>query len=124
MYVRSQMRHEFAYSPPSYSFILLFFIECYIFIKTKTDRYMPILYALSLAMARHDIGRSYCTHLCVMSLVFLFFLIDKYVFCNTADPTVPSIGSTVEDFNIAVSVMRLAFFLGASPRANLSILQR
>ena len=47
----------------------------------------------------------------MMSLVFLFFLIDKYVFCNTADPTLPSIGNTVEDFNIAVSVMRLAFFL-------------
>lgn len=58
-----------------------------------------------------------------MSLVFLFFLIDKYVFCNTADPTLPSIGGTVEDFNIAVSVMRLGFFLGmrSSLNANLNV---
>lgn len=53
-----------------------------------------------------------------MSLVFLFFLIDKYVFCNTADPTLPSIGGTVEDFNIAVSVMRLGFFLGTHSQQN------
>ena len=29
--------------PGSYSLILLFFIECYLFIKAKTDRYRPIL---------------------------------------------------------------------------------
>jgi len=48
-----------------------------------------------------------------MSLVFLFFIVDKYIFCNSADPTLPNIGATVEDFNIAVSVMRLVFFIGA-----------
>lgn len=101
----------------SYSLILLFFIECYIFIKTKTDKYMAILYGAHLFLSiffffpSNHFPARYCSHFCIMSLVFLFFIVDKYVFCNREDPTLPSIGNTVEDFNIAVSVMRLAFFL-------------
>jgi len=35
----------------SYSLILLFFIECYLFIKTKTDRYRSILYGLDVDLS-------------------------------------------------------------------------
>jgi hypothetical protein len=82
-----------------YSLILLFFVECYVLIRTRTDRYKVAIY---------------CAHFAIITAVYLGFAVYRYVGCYSENVHAQQKTNSSSDYftnlDIPMLVCRLCFF--------------